>query len=188
MKWDGEVVGYISIRKSEAQASIGADNNTTVLTLPSSVGTSVSSTTNATNQSYINDTATTPDNPFPPMPPGVHHLYIKYIGFGQVLSRGDVYMGVLKTLYYIARFQSNAVVQPFSVSPPPPYDDTVYIRHLVFPQPPAGSEVFNYGWVARGLGALPRTMAGLNRWTEVGFEFLVDGVPIGEGAVAKGRR
>jgi len=180
LKRDNEVVGYIKIMKPETQSSLPVSNSTNGLTLPPGGELSLRSRPISRNDEYLVNTSDTPDNP------DFHHLSVDFTGFGQPLQKNDIYMAILKTLVYIAPFDRNQRLQNFGVAAPAPFDATLRIVQYR-PPPPASAQTFSYIWAARSLVAVPQILMQLGRWTEASFEVVVDGVPVGKGAIVKGR-
>ena len=181
LHWDGVAVGRIRLVKPPWPPSLGGSSTTDVLvqklhassTLPITVGTS-------TNDSYTVVTTNTPDNP------EIHRLTVEFTGFRNPLPKYDVYMAVMKAQIHIAENNDRDELRPFATVATRPYNAILRLTQLT-PRQPRG-EVFSYKWASRALPAVPQTLMQLGSWCEARFEVVVDGVPIGEGALSERTR
>lgn len=174
LKWDGNVVGYIKIRKPNAQSS-GAVDDTGVLTPQYSSSPSTPALIDETNM--IAKSLQIPDNS--------PSLSVHFTGFGQPLTRDGVIITILKTLLSIAARDSEQTVEPFQLSGPAPYDATLRIRPLR-PRPSPSAKAFTYAMVSRSLLDITQQALQRGRWSEAYFDVVVDGVANGRGAFVKG--
>jgi hypothetical protein len=174
LKWDGNVVGYIKIRKPNAQPS-GSVDDTTVLTPQYSTSPSTPALVDETNM--IDKSLQMPDNSA--------SLSVQFTGFGQPLARDGVIITILKALLSIAPKDSEQTVQPFHVSGPAPYDATLRIRPLR-PRPSPSAKAFTYAMVSRSLLDITQQALQCGTWSEAYFDVVVDGVANGRGAFVKG--
>lgn len=124
-------------------------------------------------ETYIVNASDTPSNP------DIHHLAVGFTGFGQALSKKDIYMSVLNTLIYIAKFNRLERLQPFGVSAPAPFDATLWMVQFSSP-PPASAQTFDYTWAARNLLSISQIMQNLGMWREASFNVIFDGFNIGK--------
>ena len=180
LKWDGTAVGTITLMKATSTSSGVGSNATDVLAQESQVPDIIPITMGtSTNDSYSVATTNTTDNL------GIEGLSVAFTGFRNPLPRQDVYMTVMKSLLYIAEKSDTDELLPFQIVAPRPYNAILRMTQYR-PTQPTG-ETFTYGWASQALPAIPQTLL-QHGWREASFEVLVDGVPVGKGALVKGTR
>ena len=179
LKWEGEVVGSIKIRKSDAPPPTpGASSGVSILTLPSEEESDPPPTPGLTNTTNANHTSfETPDN---------HPLSVRFTHSGPALTRVEVILTILATFLRIAPEESDSPVRQFSFPAPAPYSAVLEMGPMS-PAPPASVETFTYGIAYWSLGSIPLHSMRQRMWGEVEFIVLYNDEAIGRGQLVKGR-
>ena len=112
------------------------------------------------------------------------YIDVELTSVGDPIRKIDIFMAVLECFLYLAPKETREALVAFSIYPSP-YDVTLRLEPQLRTQQP----FFDYGAAALGLPAVPSKFftERRQRWTEVGFAYLVDDVLVGTGSIRKGR-
>ena len=194
LRWESQVVGYITLSKPPAQLVLPGRNQTNDLGQGSNANLTTVATDIAGNNTYrlnvtkvpdalINASYTlntskltnTPDN---------SDVSVDITGTGKTMTLNDVFLTIMNGLVYMAPFQRDQIMESFETSPPSPYDTTLRMTYYGLHPTKAG---FTYRWATESLSELAEIYMGAKKYPEVHFSALLLGVPVGHGSITKGR-
>jgi len=169
LRWEGIIVGYISVAGPRAQL-VGTESNSTesLLRRP---GVAASDRTEDIAQNSPNVTQASNDQT----------LTVSFIPTGPALTGHDVLVTVLYGLAYAAPYSSAKNAEAFELRPPDA--NNMYLGML-------GSETtpfFQYRWVIETLDKIPKYMLYQGRFSGAKFKILVGGIEVGRGQMVKER-
>ena len=172
--WEGHIVGFVSFGTAQtALHALQGSGNSRVQ--------SRRSTTAPLNSlaipNYINPI---PGNASASNPS--FYIDVKPTAFGDPLPKTSVFLAVLKCLLYTAAQPTSEALSAFGVRP---ITQDVVLRLWPISQPQ--DLVLDYGVAGLGLSAIPASFIAARRqqWTEVGFEFRLNGILVGRGSILK---
>lgn len=170
--WDGERVGSISFGTSDSRLPLQGSNSTESLTQRS---------TNSSNPNalsiHTNGTQTASPNP-------ISKIDVEPTSFGAPQPKINIFMAVLECLLYLAPQTTTEGLLAFSATPFP-YNVVLRLRPVFRTQEP----FFDYGVAGLALATVPSKLISQRhqRWTEVKFNYVLDGVLVGKGEIARAR-
>ena len=175
--WEGHIVGFISFGTARtAPHALQGSQKSRVQTRRS--------TTALLNSLAISSHIKSPlGNSSVPNP----SYYIDVIPtvYGEPLPKTSVFMAVLECLLYLAPKPTSDVLLAFSVHPMP-HDVDLRLWRMFLP----GELFLDYGVAGLGLSAILSNFIAARRqqWTEVNFDYRLNGVLVGRGSILRYRR
>lgn len=177
LHWDGAAVGYVIFANSAER--LGSQwSNVTHVSRRSRVRSLSYASTGALPHKFSNmDLTLYADD---------HQLEVSLALTGQTLTIFELFITVLSGLAYVAEIPDSQRVENFSLSPAR-YDVTLSIADES-EQLPVNAPVLEARWIIMALGLIPRYMVERSDFREVVLEMEVDGQPVGQGYIERGRR
>lgn len=187
--FDGVIVGYLRIEKPDLQilglAGSSDDSSAESLKKRSDVALPAipASKTLANFTMISNSTSLSLTNTTTPSNAGDLHVFFKLIGHS--ITNEEFFIPILAGLAYVAHFPSTSPVVGFRLRPA---GSNIWIEFRdIGTQPRSEAPFFEWQWIAKALGELPRHMALFGVWREAIIVMQVDGISVGDGWIRKGR-
>ena len=172
--WEGRIVGFISFGTAKtALSALQSSRN-------SRVQSRGSITASLNSLAISNHTKPLPGNASASNPS--FYIDVKPTAYGEPVPKTSVFLAVLKCLLYTAAQPTSDALSAFGVQP---ITQDVVLRLWPISQPQ--DLVLDYGVAGLGLSAIPASFIAARRqqWTEVGFEYRLNGVLVGRGSILK---
>lgn len=172
--WEGHIVGFISFGTANtALHALQGFRNSRVQ--------SRRSTTAPLNSLAISNHI----NPLPGNASASNpsfYIDVKPTAYGDPLPKNSVFLAVLKCLLYMADKPTSDALLAFGVQP---MTQDVVLRLWPISQP--RGPILDYGVAGLGLSAIPSNFIAARRqqWTEVGFEYRLNGILVGRGSILR---
>ena len=171
--WDGEIVGFVSFEETgyESSSLQGSQNN---------IAQSRRSTPPLDSLGIYSPVDPSQENSSLPNP--IVAIDVKPTSYGKPMLKVYLFMAIVECFLYLAPRPAAEPLVAFSVAPVP-YDATLRLAPVVRTEAPS----FDYGVAALGLATVPSKFISEReqKWSEVVFDYFVDGVLIGQGSITR---
>ena len=175
--WEGHTVGFISFGTAKAAPHALPGLQTPKAQSRRSIAASPKS---LAIDSHINPPVGNSSAPNPSF-----YIDVQPTVYGEPLPKNSVFLAILECLLYLAPKPSSDALLAFSVYST---KHDVVLRLWSMLQP--GGNSFDYGVAGLGISSVPSTFIAARRqqWTEVNFDYRLNGVLVGRGSILRSRR
>ena len=174
--WEGHIVGFISFGTAKtAPHALQGSQNSRVQSRRSTAPPKTLAISSHINPSLDNSSAPNPS----------FYIDVKPTVYGEPLPKISIFLAVLECLLYLAPKPTSDALLAFSVHPMP-HDVDLRLWRMFLP----GELFLDYGVAGLGLSAIVSNFIAARRqqWTEVNFDYRLNGVLVGRGSILRYRR